>query len=252
MSHISLRFLIFLIASTIQVHIADAKEYILPVEDPKDCLKIKVRPCSLSTGDRPRMFQWENNLWELDRNLVMQTKKTKLWNLYQGMGVVDAKENLQIHTPFADIYLGKSKVMIHVFSDKVRILSLGGEGVRVIQKGSSEEQFLVPGFQNWYGGVVNGKADSGVVSVIDFDQYSQDRAPFFMNHQLGFPKELKKVASHVKWAAKIAADFHRQLVERKMASLEQQHQEKVLKKRRKIEFNKYLRRLFLKKIRYDY
>lgn len=244
--------LVFIFFSTVQVTIAEASELILPIEDPKDCVKVKSVPCSISTGDRPRIFKWGNNSYELDRNLVMTSKKNKFWNVYQGMLVINSKEPLQLHTPFAEIYLEKSKVMVHVLNNKVRVLSLNGQGVRVVPKGEEEEQYLVPGFQNWYGGIENGLPSSGVASVINFEEYSVMRSKFFMDHQLGFPKELGSVASRVKWAAKMASELHKDLVARKMASLEEKHQAKVLKKKRKIQFNHYLRKLFLKKIRYDY
>ena len=238
-------------ASTIQLRIASAAEFALPSEDPLDCIKVSRIPCAVSTGNDPRMFSWHGDSYELDRNIVMRTEKKKFWTVYQGMLVVNGEGPLQIHTPFAEIYLGKSKAMIHVLKNKVRILSLAGAGIRVKAKGDASEHFLVPGFQNWYGGVDQGQSESGVVSVIDLQQYSKQRAQFFMDHMLGFPKELELVASHIKWAAKISSQLHEQLVERKVASLEEKHQKKVRKKYQKIKFNKFLRELFLKKMRYD-
>ena len=236
----------------VQVSIAEASDFTLPGESPKDCIKTKKVPCAVVTGDKPRMFLWDKNRYELDRNLVMHALAQKTWNVYQGMLVVSSQEPLKVHTPFADIYLEKSKAMIHVLGDKVRVLSLNGEGIRVAPKGGEDEQFLVPGFQNWYGGINQGLPDSGVASVINFEEFSRVRSKFFLNHQLGFPKELERVASRIKWAAKIASQMHRDLIARKMASLEEKHQQKILKKKRKIQFNHYLRELFLKKIRYDY
>jgi hypothetical protein len=224
----------------------------IPAEDPKNCIKVQSLPCSVATGNQPRMFFWDNIRYELDRNIVLKVEKSKKWNIYNGLLVVETTEPLQLHTPFADIYLENSKAMIHVLNNKVRVLSLNGQGIRVKPKAnSSEEQYLVPGFQNWYGGIENGLPDSGVANVIDFDEFSKMRSPFFMNHQLGFPKELEQVASQVKWAAKMASQIHKELVERKMASLEEKFQGKVREKHQKIEFNRYLRRLFLKKIRFD-
>ncbi len=247
-----LRVLLFYAASTLQVSIVDAKDYTIPTESPKNCIKSKSLPCAVSTGDQPRMFQWVKSSWELDRHLVLETDRKEVWNVYQGLLVVNSKKPLKIHTPFADIQLGHSKVMIHVLKNKVRVLSLNGEGVKVKPKGESEEHFLVPGFQNWFGGVNNGSSESGVVSVIDFESFAQDRARFFMDHQYGYIQELQQVAKTVKWAAIQASQMHRDLVQRKMASLEVKHQEKIQKKRQKIQFNKYLRKLFLQKIRYDY
>ncbi len=244
--------LVFIVTSMIQVTIVDAKDYRIPIEDPKNCLSQETFPCAVSTGDTPKMFRQGQSLWELDREIVLQAPKSKEWNLYSGMLVLESGAEQKLHTPFADIYVGRSKVMIHVLQDRVRVMALNGEGVKVKAKGDPDEHYLVPGFQNWFGGVNDGMADSGVASVIDFDEYSQKRAKFFMNHQLGFVKELEQVAAIVKWAAKVAADMHRDLVERKMASLEEDHIQSVQKKKNRINFNKYLRRLFLKKIRYDY
>ncbi len=247
-----LQLIVFIVASMIQVTIVEAEDYVIPAEEPKNCIADKSFPCSLTTGDSPRMFRQGKNLWELDRDIVLETNSLNKWRVYSGLLVLESHQSQKLHTPFADIFVGQSKVMIHVLKDKVRVMALNGEGVKVKAKGDTEEHFLVPGFQNWYGGVVNGVAESGVVSVIDFEDYAQHRAAFFMNHQLGFVNELAQVAKAVKWAAQESANMHRNLVERKMASLEEKHQEVVTKKRRKINFNKYLRRLFLKKIRYDY
>ncbi len=247
-----LQLVVFVVASMIQVTIVEAKDYVIPAEDPANCIEDGRTPCSVTTGNTTRMFKLGENLWELDRDLVIQKTKSDHWSLYRGLLVLESEKPQKLHTPFADIFVGRSKVMIHVLDNKVRVMALNGEGVKIIAKGDSEEHFLVPGFQNWYGGVTHGKADSGVVSVIDFDAYAQSRSGFFMNHQLGFVKELDQVARAVKWAAQEAAKIHRNLVERKMASLEVEHQEKLTKKRNKINFNKYLRNLFLQKIRYEY
>ncbi len=247
-----LQLLVFIVASMIQVTIVEAKDYVIPAEEPKNCLAEKSFPCSLTTGDSPRMFRQGKDLWELDRDIVLETNSSNKWRVYSGLLVLDSHQPQKLHTPFADIFVGQSKVMIHVLKDKVRVMALNGEGIKVKAKGDSDEHFLVPGFQNWYGGVVDGAAESGVASVIDFKDYARHRSGFFMNHELGFVNELAQVAKAVKWAAQQAANMHRDLVERKMASLEVQHQKVVTKKRRKINFNKYLRRLFLQKIRYDY
>ncbi|MEO0337353.1 MAG: hypothetical protein AAF202_13235 [Pseudomonadota bacterium] len=243
--------LVFLFFSCLQVRIVDAKDYRIPVEDPENCLRGLNVPCAISTGDEPKIFSWNQAQFELDRNLVLQIKKKKVWRVYQGMLVVKTTEPLRIHTPFAEIFLGASKAMIHVLGNRVRVLSLNGEGIKVISRPEKEEHFLVPGFQNWYGGYQKEGPHSGVVSVIDFEDYAQKRAKFFMDYKYGFIQELRQVGSVVKWAAKMAAEMHRDLVERKMASLEVQHQEKRRKKHQKIQFNKYLRQLFLRKIRYD-
>src|SRR5690606_14259185 len=133
----------------------------------------------------------------------------------------------------------------HVLDEKVRVMSLMGEGIKVYPRKSKEEQFLVPGFQNWYGGVGPEGQDYGVVSVIDFREFAKQRARFFMDHKLGFVKELKEIAGVVKTAAWMASQMHKDLVDRKIASLEEKHQQKVLKKRKDIQFDKYLRKLFL-------
>lgn len=246
------RLFLFVIVSFLQVRIVDAKDYVIPTEEPKNCVKQKLLPCAITTGNDPRMFSLDGNNWELDRNIVMQANKESQWNVYQGMLVLNSKKPQKLHTPFADIEVGRSKVMVHVLEDKVRVMALGGEGIKVKAKGDPDEHFLVPGFQNWYGGVEKGMSESGVVSVLEFEDYAQKRARFFMDHSYGYVKELQDVANIVKWAAKVAADMHRSLVERKMASLEEKHQQKIHKKQQKIHFNKYLRKLFLKKIQYDY
>jgi hypothetical protein len=243
--------LIFILSSVIQVRFIDAKDYVIPAEVPENCIKENSLPCAVTTGDQPRLFRQQGSVWELDRNIVLKTDQRDVWDIYSGLLVLKSEKEQVLHTPFADIHVGKSKVMIHVLEQKVRVLSLDGEGVKVRPKGDPEEHFLVPGFQNWYGGITNGMSESGVVSVIDFEKYSKERAIFFMNHELGFTNELSQVAKVVKWATRVASQMHRELVERKMASLEFQHKEKVIQKKKKIQFNKYLRRLFLKKIRYD-
>ncbi len=244
-------FLLFSLFSLVQVRFVDAADYTIPAEEPKDCLSMQSVPCHVTTGDEPRMFEWEKSRFELDRNIVLNLNQKKVWNFYKGLFVLDSKGEHTIHTPFGDIYVGQSKIMVHVLKEKMRVLCLDGQGVKVKPKGHLEESFLVPGFQNWYGGVVNGEADSGVATVIDLNEFSKMRAPFFLNYQLGFPKELATLASRIKWAAGQASLIHRELYERKVASLDQAHDKKVEKKRRKIQYNKYLRQLFLKKVNYD-
>lgn len=247
-----LRLFLFFLAFTVQVRVVQAAEFTLPAEEPKDCVKSKAIPCAVTTGDTPRMIVWEENRWELDRNIVINIEKPGTWNLYQGLLVIESQTATTVHTPFADVQLNKSKVMIHLLENKVRVLSLNGEGVRVKQKGGGEDQFLVPGFQNWYGGMEDSKASLGVATVIDFQQFAKQRSVFFMNHQLGIKGELNEVASRVKWAARMAANMYRDLIERKLASYDHTSADAVRREQEKIELNKYLRKLFLKKVNYDY
>lgn len=248
------RSFLFLSFSFLQITYAEAAKdaFAIPAEDPNECVKVQLKPCSLTTGDQPRLFHWDGNQWEFDRHSTAQVGENGLWNFYKGMVVIQSKKELKVHTPFVDILLGNSKVMIHVIENKVRVMSLMGEGIRVYPRQSKEEQFLVPGFQNWYGGVGPEGQDYGVVSVIDFKQFAKDRSAFFMDHKLGFVKELNQMASIVKTAAVMASQMHRDLVDRKIASLEEKHQQKVMRHKRNIIYDKYLRKLFLQKIRYDY
>ena len=244
--------ILFILASTLQVTYAEAEEFVIPAEEPEKCVSSQKNPCSLTTGDQPRLIEWEESQWELDRYSVAQVDEKGLWNFFKGMAVVKTKKPLKIHTPFADIFLGNSKVMIHVLENRVRVMSLLGEGVKVVPRKVNEEQYLVPGFQNWYAGIGVSGQEYGVPDVIDFKKYAKDRSKFFLDYQLGFVKELNKVASSVKWAAIMASQMHKDLHERKVASLKEKHQEKILKKKRGIQYNKFLRKLFLQKVQYDY
>ncbi len=253
MRSVFLRTLLFFISSFLQLHLAEAKGYTIPSEEPQDCVKKEISPCSLVTGNEPRMFLRSGHRYELDRNTVLHFDGKNSPQFFQGLMVISSVEGFKIHTPFADILLGESKVMIHVLENKVRVLSLAGEGVKVISRGAKDDpQFLLPGFQNWYSGIDLGVSDYGVVSVILLSEYSQMRSRFFLNYSEGFRNELIKVAGAIKWAAKIASQFHRLLIERKVASLDNKHNKSVKKEQQKIEYNHHLRRLFLKKIRYDY
>ena len=253
-SQIMLKSLVFFLSSMLQVRFVDAATpFIIPAEKPKDCVQAQSQPCVISTGDQPRLFQWNEAQFELDRYLLLQTEKKGSWSLFNGMMVLKNRHTdpVKIHTPFADVFVGKSKIMIHVIENKVRVLSLAGEGIRVVGRANGEEHFLLPGFQNWYGGAHPKLPVNGVVSVIEFEQFAQQRSAFFMDFRLGFIEELRRVAGAIKWAAKIASQINRDLVKRKVASLEEKHQGKIRKAQRHIDFNKYLRKLFLKKIRYD-
>lgn len=249
-----LKLTIFIGFSFVQVTyaVSEKQNFVIPAEEPDQCVRTQINPCSLTTGDQPRLIIWDGNQWEIDRNSVAHIDQKGFWNFYKGLVVIKSKKPLQIHTPFAEIYLGNSKVMIHVLDNKVRVMSLMGEGVKVVPRQNQDEQFLVPGFQNWYAGVSLDGQEYGVPTVINFMAYSKQRAKFFMDHRLGFVKELKRMASTIKWATALASQMNRELYGRKVASLEVKHQEKVLKKKRGIQYNKFLRKLFLKKVQYDY
>ena len=252
MIHFAGQILFFIVFSLLQVRVVPAKVYEMPAEEPSECIQNLEMPCSLSTGDRPRLVYWKNLRFEFDRHLVAKGQAEDKWTIFQGLSVVQADKPLTIQTPFAEILLDQSKVMIHVMNNKVRVLSLMGKGVIVRPKGVDEENYLVPGFQNWYGGVVGGESETGVVSVIDFDRYSKDRAPFFRDPNMSLIKEFKQVASIIKWAAGQAAAMHQELIQRKIASLESDKKEQIKLNKKQNQYNNYLRRLFLKKIRYDY
>ncbi|MCJ8277553.1 MAG: hypothetical protein HRT44_05480 [Bdellovibrionales bacterium] len=251
---------LFISFSFIQISYADfddpigvqEKDFVIPAEEPESCLRNQINPCQVTTGDRPRFLMWGGNQWEIDRYSVAEINKEGLWNFYQGMVVVKSKKKLKVHTPFADIHLGNSKVLIHVLEDRVRVMSLMGEGVKVIPRLNKDEQFLVPGFQNWYAGIGLTGQEYGVPTVIDLHAFAKVRAKFFMDHRLGFVKELERMASTVKWATVLASKMHREMYGRKVASLRQVNKEMILRKKRGIRYNKFLRELFLKKMQYDY
>lgn len=221
---------LMILCSALEISYADAKGLAMPAEDPKPCVEPQALPCAISTGDQPRMFQWGSSQWEFDRHSVMEVKSDGLWNFYQGMAVVEATKPLRIHTAFADILIENGKAMIHILDDKVRVLALLGLGVKVIPRHNNEEHFLVPGFQNWYAGIGLDGQEVGVPSVIDLRKFSVKRSEYFLDHRLGFAHELYAVANSVKWATRLAAKMNQELVERKVASLQEAHESKVRKK----------------------
>lgn len=241
--------IVFFISSFIQIHFVAAA--VLPSESPDGCVVQHSYPCSVVTGFEPRMIQFDYGLFELDRNLLLVAEQENNFVAYKGMMVVTADQSLQIKTPFAEIHLGQSKVMIHILENQVRVLSLSGEGVKVVQPGVEEVQLLLPGFQNWFGGLRDGQAQYGVASVIDLSLYAKDRARIFMNHNLGFRNDIVQVASVVKGAAQLASQINRDLLSRKIANIVEVKAQETREIKKENNYDQFLRRLFLKKMRYD-
>jgi len=243
---------LFFFAFTLQVKIADAVELIAPSEEPKGCIHGPQWPCVVSSGDKPRFIQ-RNDIaqWELDKATFMALLSEAAVKFMYGQAVIKTQSALDIETLFAKVKIRNSKVLLNLDENKLEVMVLSGEPVQIFLRGEAYPQVLMAGFQNYYTGPIAGEDRFEVPKVIDLHQYSKVRAAFFMDYKLGFQSELHTLASHIKWAAKIASQLNRALVERKMAAVEEK--QKLIENRSRAlkHYDQNIRRLFLKKITYD-
>ncbi len=252
MSDFIFKAIVFFFASTLQLKISDAVELMAPSEEPNGCIYGPSWPCIVSSGDQPRFIQANKRVqWELDKSTLVTFFSDESIKLMFGQVVVKSQRALEIETLFGKVKINNSKVLINLDDKKLEVSVLSGEPVNIVLRGEAYPQVLMAGFQNYYTGPIAGDRRFEVPRVIDLHQYSKLRAPFFMDYKLGFQSELQTLASHIKWAAKVSSQLSRDLVERKMASVEESNMVKKKRSQKQRHYDQNIRRLFLKKITYD-
>jgi hypothetical protein len=242
------RGLLFILTSSIQVSLADAANLIAPSESPSRCFTSYIYPCTLSTGDRPRALNKRDALWELDTNNLMTFKTETSAHLHQGQMVLRTEGQVVVHTLFADIYIENSKALLDLNEQRLEVYSLAGKGVTVQPKGTAQKIVLMPGFQNWFTSRIQKNIRSEVPQVISLGEYSQRRSPFFMDYHTGFENELKSLAQNIKTAAIVASQVHRELIQRRVATVQKAEKKVEVQQSKKSQYDQKIRQLFLKKI----
>ena len=145
----------------------------------------------------------------------------------------------------------RSKIFVELEETKVTLTVLSGEMVRFQMRGQGPSHWIAPGFYSWYSGMgLQGQKYEGP-HVMNIDNYARKRAHFFTDHKLGFTNELRELATTIQGATKFAAHAHKNLMAKKIDLLQGKHEAGVRNRKRRIEYDKNLRRLFRRKTRYD-
>lgn len=252
MTKFLVKVILFFFTSILQLKVVDAIDFIAASELPQDCVYAQQRPCVVSSGDRPRFIKTnETTQWELDQATLLTFFSEESVKLMSGQMVIETQSRLDIETLFAKVKIKNSKVLLNLSEKKLEVSVLNGGPVHIVLRGEAYPQVLMAGFQNYYTGPMAGEQRFEVAKVIDLHQYSKIRAPFFVDYKLGFQSELQILASHIKWAAKVASQMSRDLVERKIAAVEAKKTLKKKRSKKQMQYDQNMRQLFLKKITYD-
>lgn len=219
---------------------------------PKNCVKEKRVPCAVWTFKKKKLI-WDETIIFASANSLFELQKNRLYQIRGYLWIVSSKKPYQVISRFGIASTKSGHIWSEVKDDKMVLRSLKNT-FEVIPRGAETTVMkLVPGFETHLSFIdqKKGVAEYTIPSVMNFREHLRVFGRVFPYHIMDFKEALYNLGQVVVKATKLASHWHKSLVERKLASLE----EKALRDRDeaiyKARLDKYLRRIFREKNNFE-
>jgi hypothetical protein len=246
------RVLVFALAFILEVRVKaagvqlpDAEEIL---QEPKTCLMQSIE-CGMHTkiGEKFEFEMGESTIVMDQMTTIVRVSAEEL-RLVAGTIWVKTENRVIVRTEFGTSHLQDGEIWVSRTSDRVTVATTRGKA-DIRPRGSSEKLLVEPGSENFLTKVdENGKAATGVPVAIAFGPHVERWARLFDGKKTEFEKEVG--AFHKIWseASEQAAGIHQELLERKIASVEEERQRKADAKHRAEAYDKSIRDMFRKHV----
>lgn len=259
-----LRVFIFLFFSvvTIRVHAKQVMSFVSGsgFQMPEGCLANLTKGCVVrsSNGETVRI-ELNKNTIDLDEDSVVRIDENAgislvrggVWILAETKQKVSVEYGVVESDGFFRVMKDSAKERVSGRSQRVHIQSLKGF-VQVRPLGEVTGLRIDPGEENWVSTVgANGRATVGSPLPIPFKQVVSSWARVFRGSKSDFAQEVRALSLRWHQAVEANANFHKEVVERRLASIERS--EKIERDRRLKQqaYRRGLRELFRRKTLYD-
>jgi hypothetical protein len=223
------------------IQIPDADEIL---QEPKTCLMQSVE-CGMRTkvGEKFEFEMGEATI-VLDQMTTIVRVSARELRLVAGTVWVKTETPVMVRTEFGTAHLSDGEMWVSRTSDRITVAATHGDA-EIRPRGSTERLLIETGFENFLTKVGdNGKAATGAPVAIVFPAHMERWARLFDGGKVEFEKEV--AAFHKIWAeaSEQAAGIHRELLERKIASVEEERQRRIAAKRRSENYDRGIREMF--------
>ena len=188
----------------------------------------------------------------MDQETALIRVSDKEIRLVKGTVWVQAESSFTVHSEFGDARIQKGDFWVKHQVHKIVISATGpkaGENVELFARGSSESLLIEPGMENWIASVgTNGKAETGLPTAIEFAPHLERWARLYPDKKQAFEKDVEKFKAVWQKASVHAAEIHRSLFERKVASVEFEQARKAEQRRKVEDHDRALREIFRKRV----
>ena len=252
------RLAFFILAFTIEIRVraetAPVNSIRLPLarallEQPEGCWSESASTCAIRTnrGEKANLEMAGSKL-TLDEKTAIIRLSPNEFRLVSGQVWIKSTESLSVKTEFGAVAVESGEFWIDRNSDRVRVGAIRGTA-RLAPRGSSEQIEVGSGLENWLGRVVkNGESRRGIPVAIDFRSHLERWARLFSGTRQEFHDDAQAFHEEWKAATAAAAEIHKAVFERKVASLRAEHQRSEAAKRKVEARNDELIEMFRKKV----
>jgi hypothetical protein len=247
----AIRFIIFLLAFTVEVKVHAARVSLpsvkAPVQEPSECLKTS-NVCAIKTPELGKFsLDVGNGKVTLDSNtIVVRVSPTEV-KLITGTLWVKSESEIKIDTSFGLVSSSGGEFWVRIDVDKTVVSAIEGT-LSLVGKDKKTVLRLEEGEENWIGGIArNGKSTSGVPKAIAFEDHLFRWARLYSGSKTQFEADVKKF--HSRWSRQLAsvADYHKQLAESRLEVLDREYEKRAQAKAQEESRSKELRSLFRRK-----
>lgn len=250
------RLLLFLFVFTLEVRVraevSPASTSGVLLQEPAGCLRELVKAktsCALGTGRAGKVtLKLDSFEAVFDRRTAVIHQTGGDLRFVSGQIWLKTKIPQKIHTEFGAIDLGPGEFWLDRSAERVRVGVIRGLA-KLHPRGSAEVLEVPPGLENWLGTVaLNGEARRGLPVSIALKPHFERWARLYPGSFKDFEKEA--LLFHDGWleASRYSAEIHKALFERKIASLQAEHEKKEWARRKSEVRTRELIQMFRKKL----
>lgn len=259
----ALRVLTFIFFSvvTVRVHAKQVVSYTSGAgfQSPEGCLAKLSKGCVVRSGSGETVrIELHKNTIDLDEDSVVRIDDAGV-SLVRGGVWIDAESEQKVSLEYGVVESsGLFRVVKYTSQDRVsgrlprvQIQSLKGY-VRVSPLGETTAIRIDPGEENWLASVgSNGRAVVGSPLPIAFKQVVSSWAKVFRGSKNDFSEEVHALSVRWHQAVEANANYHKDVVERRLASIERAEKIEQDKRLKQQAYKRGLRELFRRKTLYD-
>jgi len=223
------------------------------IQQPEGCLHSS-GPCAFSTGPQEKFsFDYAGGVVVLDRETALLRVSDSELRLMRGSIFLKTEQNLHIGCEFGWVDAAKpSELWLSKTADQFKILavnSASSSGAILHPLGTSETLQVPTGMMNWLGAVgVDGRSQSGIPVAIALEVFLKDWARVYSGSLGQFEKDARVFYERWSEASQTAAELHRALYVRKVATLNDDFNREQARRKKVEDRNRYFREMFRRKV----
>ena len=218
---------------------------------PLGCVKEKKKPCAVLALKKTEVV-WGQALVYTSADTLFEIQNNKIY-LVRGALWVFSSKPYRIISRFGEVFTDKGMLWAEV-SEKKMILKSLKNNMSVVPRGFKASSFVLPkGFATTLSFVeqAEGVAEYSIPAVIDLKSHLRVFAEVFPYHRMNYKDTLYNLGRIIHKATQLSSQWHKSLVERRIASLNEMAKRRKAEAIRKDRLESYLKRIFTEKNNFE-